>query len=292
MRFRGLILLLPLLLWIRPTQATSSPDQLKITFINVGQGDAILIQESSGFEVLVDGGRKAAGENVLTYLRQNEIAELEVMVATHADGDHIGGLIKVLEAEDISVGSVFFNGYPGDTDTWFEFSDAVTAEGLSLIPAQYPQSFSWAGINLKVLNPDHTLVDPDQNEASIVMAVEFDQLDALLTADIDADVESLLFNRTADFEAEILKVAHHGSKFSSSTQFLEKLSPHEAIISVGSNPYGHPALETISRLTNAGAHLWRTDYLGTVQMISDGRQYQMIPRLVFLPLSFHFIFSP
>jgi beta-lactamase superfamily II metal-dependent hydrolase len=287
-----LIVLLPLLLGIRTTLASIPSNQLTITFIDVGQGEAILVQNSSGFEVLVDGGRKSAGESVLTYLRQNGIDQLEVVIATHADSDHIGGLIRVIEAEDILVESVYFNGYPGDTNTWIEFSDAVTAEGLSLIPAQYPQDFSWGGISFEVLNPISGLVDPEQNEVSIVLAVEFSQINALLTADIDANVESMLLIRSVDLESEILKVPHHGSKLSSSSMFLQEVAPDEAIISVGSNQYSHPAPEVISRLKNIGAHLWRTDQMGTIQMISDGSQYRMLPRLVYLPISFSILLTP
>jgi beta-lactamase superfamily II metal-dependent hydrolase len=270
------------------SQAATRPGLIKLTFIDVGQGDSILIQNNSDFEILVDGGRKSAGENVLAYLRENGVDELEVMIATHADSDHIGGLIKVIEAKDILIGSVYYNGYPGDTHTWAEFSEAVAAAGLSLIPAQFPQTYSWGEINFEVLNPLSDLVEPEQNDVSIVLTVGYEQINALLTADIDADVESMLLSRSSDLEAEVLKIPHHGSKLSSSTLFLEEVNPDEAIISVGSNQYGHPAPEIISRLMNLGANVWRTDYLGTDQMISDDYKYSMIPRLSYLPLLFRF----
>lgn len=292
MRFRGLILLLPMLLGVRLSQASSSIDYLEITFADVGQGDSIMVSNGAGFEILVDGGRKSAGETLLNYLRENEISELEVIVATHADSDHIGGLIDVIEAEDISIGKVYYNGYPGITDTWNEFLDALADEGKSLVSAHYPQSYAWGGIQFEVLNPISGLVDPDQNEASIVLAVKYNQMDVLLTADIDAGVEMMLPTRSPDLDSEILKVAHHGSQYSTSDLLLQEVNPEQAIISVGTNPYGHPALEVLSRLTSIGAHVWRTDQLGTIRVISDGVRYEIFPKLVYLPLSFKPTFNP
>lgn len=292
MRYRGLILLLPLLWGVKLSQAPTSSGNLEMTFIDVGQGEAIMITNGAGFEILVDGGRKSAGEHVLNFLRANGIDELEIVLATHADSDHIGGLIEVIQAEDILIGSVFYNGYPGITDTWNEFLDAVVGKGKSLITAHYPQSYAWGDIQFEVLNPISGLVDPDQNEASIVLAVQYNQMDVLLTADIDAGVETVLPGRRPDLESEVLKIAHHGSKYSTSELLLQEVNPEQAIISVGANPYGHPAPEVISRLSAIGAKVWRTDQLGTIRMISDGVRYEMVPKLVYLPLSFKPIFNP
>ncbi len=114
----------------------------------------------------------------------------------------------------------------------------------------------------------------------------------LLPADIDFSVENQLSNRTVTLQADILKVAHHGSKFSTSQSFLQEVLPQEAVISVGPNPYDHPTIETLTRLANIGANIWRTDYVGTVLLTSNGESYEMLPKLTFLPLSFHTIFSP
>lgn len=292
MRIRGLLVLLPLLVGVTRSQAAVPAGKLTITFIDVGQGEAILIDNGSGFEVLIDGGRKSTGEIVLDYLRRTAVDEIEVVLATHADSDHIGGLIKVIEAEDIVIGSIYFNGYPGDTLTWAEFSTAAANDGLALIPAQYPDSFSWGGSSFKVLNPGPGLIDPEQNEASIVLDVDFGHFSTLLTADIDVSVETLLLSRGDDLDAEILKVAHHGSKHSTSVLFLQEISPNETIISVGPNPYGHPAPEIVSRIMQLGMRVWRTDHMGSIQVISDGNDYIMFPRLVYLPLSFRNLFPP
>ena len=108
------------------------------TFIDVGQGDAALLRDGEGFDVLIDGGKTSAGPTVLAVLRSLGITELDVMVASHADADHIGGLIDVLEADDIVIQQVLYNGYPGSTVTWSNFAAAVAADGLALTPAQSP----------------------------------------------------------------------------------------------------------------------------------------------------------
>ena len=292
MRLHRILILLPLLLGITTTNAEPSTSVMTIAFIDVGQGDAILIRDGNGFDVLVDGGRKSASDGLLEYMRQVDVDDLEVVLATHADSDHIGGLIAVLEAVDIPVESVYFNGYPGDTQTWTEFSKAVTSTGLSLNQAQFPDTYSWGGINVQVLNPLPSMVDPDQNKASVVLLLDYVQIAVLLPADIDSSVENQLSNRTVTLQADILKVAHHGSKFSTSQSFLQEVLPHEAVISVGPNPHDHPTIETLTRLANIGANIWRTDYVGTVLLSSNGESYEMLPKLTFLPLSFHTIFSP
>ena len=292
MRLHRILILLPLLLGLTPTNAEPSASVMTIAFIDVGQGDATLIRDGNGFDVLVDGGRKSASDDLLEYMRQVGVDDLEVVLATHADSDHIGGLIAVLEAVDIPVESVYFNGYPGDTQTWTEFSNAVTSIGLSLNQAQFPDTYSWGGINVQVLNPLPSMVDPDQNKASVVLFLHYAQIAVLLPADIDSSVENQLSKRTVTLQADILKVAHHGSKFSSSQSFLQEVLPHEAVISVGPNPYDHPTIETLTRLGNIGANIWRTDYVGTVLLTSNGESYEMLPILTFLPLSLHTIFSP
>jgi len=287
MRLFKLLILLPLLLGITPTKAEPSTPLMTIAFIDVGQGDATLIRDGNGFDVLVDGGRKSAGDDLLEHMRQVGVDDLEIVLATHADSDHIGGLIAVLQAVDIPVESVYFNGYPGDTQTWMEFSDAVTSTGLSLNKTQYPDTYSWGGLNVQVLNPMPGLIAPDQNKASVVLLIDYAQITVLLPADIDSSVEHQLSSRTVTLQAEILKVAHHGSNFSTSQSFLQEVLPQEAVISVGANAYDHPSIETLNRLSNIDANIWRTDYFGTILLTSNGESYEMLPKLTYLPLSFH-----
>jgi competence protein ComEC len=288
LRLLIIFILFPFIFQFSLTSAEPNPTLMTIAFIDVGQGDATLIRDGVGFDVLIDGGQKSAGELVLAYLRQVGVDDLEVVVATHADRDHIGGLIRIIEGDEFPIESVFYNGYPGDSQTWMEFEAAINAEGLSLTPAHYPFTFTWGGITAQVLNPLPNLIEPEQNEASIVLMIDYAQIATLLPADIDAEVEALLPGRTSKLQAEILKVAHHGSKYSTSQTFLQEVQPQEAIISVGLNPYGHPAPETLKRLKNIGTQIWRTDFAGTVLLTTDGESYHMLPHLSYLPLSFLF----
>jgi competence protein ComEC len=268
-----------------PALAEAGPDPLfQVAFIDVGQGDAILIRDGAGFDVLVDGGRPSSGSRVLDYLRQAGVDDLEALVATHADQDHIGGLIEVLDAPDIPVEAAFYNGYPGDTQRWLEFTAAVTGEGLELVPAQSPQSFSWGRMGVQVLNPPPGQPKPEQNDASVVLLLDFGEVEVLLTGDIEDRVEADLLESGAPLAAEVLKVAHHGSSSSSNAGFLSAVDPAAAIISTGKNPYGHPASAVLQRLGETGAEIFRTDFLGTILLTSDGTGYTLSPRPVFLPV--------
>lgn len=282
-RLRWVLIVLPALLVAAPTRSAALP-VVSIAFLDVGQGDATLLRDGNGYDILVDGGRKSAGGDLLDYLQGVGVDDLEVVLATHADSDHIGGLIALIESDTIPIENIYYNGYPGDTLTWQQFTDAATAEGLTLVPIQYPQLEQWGGFSVQVLNPASGLVDPEQNGASVVLKINYAQVTIILPADIDSGVEQLLPSRTPSLQAEVLKVAHHGSASSTSSQFLAEVQPEEAIISVGTNAYGHPAPETIARLLAIEADTWRTDLLGTILLTSDGSSYQISPRVIFLPV--------
>lgn len=134
---------------------------LRVSFIDVGQGDSILMRADNGFDALVDGGRPSAGPTVVAYLHQLGVDSLEVMIATHADSDHIGGLIDVLNTDNIEISQVLYNGYPGDTATWDDFAHAVQRRGISLMAAQFPAEYNWDTVTAHVLNPASGLSNPD-----------------------------------------------------------------------------------------------------------------------------------
>ncbi len=251
---------------------------MEIAFIQVGEGDAILVRDTNNFDVLIDGGKVSAGTDVLTYLQQEGVDDLEYMVATHADRDHIGGLIRVLEDGSIPVEQVLYNGYPGDTATWTDFTNAVFARGITLTVAQAPMTYTWGTSQAWVLNPLPGLTSPDQNDVSLVIALQHGSSRFLFTGDIPSQVENKLIQRGISLSADILKVAHHGSKYSSSAAFLEAVSPQDAVISVGPNAYGHPTPEVIARLEAVGSRIWYTSLNGTVRFSSDGGMISVTPQ--------------
>jgi competence protein ComEC len=260
-----------------------------VSFIDVGEGDAALIQNADGFNILIDGGKKTSASAVLSYLRNNGVETIHAMIASHPDSDHIGGLIPVLEATDITVEAVIYNGYPGDTQTWYEFAAAVNQEGLTLTTAQFPGELHWGSTSAYILNPPSGLVNPETNAASLVLLLDHYDVDTLFTGDIDGTVEAEIIARQTPIAADLLKVPHHGSNTGTSTELLAAVQPGDAIISVGPNSYGHPGAETLARLFESGAIIWRTDINGTILVTSsDGISYQVIPmfdfEVFFLPM--------
>jgi competence protein ComEC len=269
--------------------ANSQPYNIQVSFIDVGEGDSALIQNSEGYNILIDGGQISEGQTVLAYLRNNGVYSLSAVIASHADSDHIGGLISVLEATDISVDAVIYNGYPGDTQTWNEFALAVADEGLTLVPAQFPGELTWGMTTAYILNPLPGMVNPDTNEVSLVLLFDQLEIEYLFPGDIDSTVESEIIARGTPVAADILKVAHHGSNTSTSIEFLNAVQPFDSVISVGPNPYGHPGVETLGRLLTIGSNIWRTDIHGTILITSDdGYTYQVIPTstgvYIYLPM--------
>lgn len=258
--------------------AKSQTYSIQISFIDVGEGDAALVQNSDGYNILLDGGKASAGPTVLAYLRNNGVFSLDAMIVSHPDSDHIGGLITVLEATDITIDTVIYNGYPGDTQTWYDFATAVENEGLTLITAQFPGEIHWGTTTAYILNPISGLIHPDTNAASLVLLLDHDEVDTLFTGDIDGSVEAEIIARGTPIAADLLKVPHHGSDTGTSIELLNAVQPQDSMISVGPNPYGHPGMETLARLLESGTNIWRTDFHGTILVTSsDGTSYQVIP---------------
>ena len=230
--------------------------------------------------MLIDGGKPLAGPKVIDYLREQGVDEIDVMVATHAHKDHIGGLIEVLQETDIPVHQILYNGDSGDTEIWADFAEAVRDRRLTLTAAHYPMTYTWGTSTAYVLNPVSDLlelnqVNDSQNSKSIVILLDHADVEFLFTGDIGASVEAALLSRANPISAEILKVAHHGAGSSSTAPFLAAVSPAEVIISVGKNPSGYPSRETLDRLLAAGARIWRTDQTGTIVVLSDGISYSV-----------------
>jgi competence protein ComEC len=285
--FLFLVLCLASGLFASASASEAASTTLTAAFIDVGQGDSIWLHDSNNYDILIDGGKTTAGPTVLAYLRAHSIDDIDLMIVTHPDSDHVGGLIDILDATDIPVEQVMYSGYPGDTATWTDFTNAVANEGLTLATAQYPSEYTWGSTTAQVLNPVSGLSNPPTNDASVVVRLTHGSIKFMLPGDISSTIESQILVRSTDLTAQILKVAHHGSEYSSSAPFLAAVDPLEAIISVGDNTYGHPNPDTISRLLAAGARIWRTDQCGTIVVVSDGASYSVNSECnykIFLPL--------
>jgi competence protein ComEC len=264
--------------------APTAPFQ--VSFIDIGQGDSTLLR-SGDFAVLVGGGKPAAGPTVAAYLRQEGVPDVDVMLATHADSDHVGGLEDVV-ASGIPVREVLYNGYSGDTSTWYGFAKAVANQGLTLTAAQFGQTLEWGETAVYALNPLPGLANPEQNDVAVVLRVDHAAVHYLLPSDADSTVEAAIVARGTPVASQILKVGHHGSSYSTSAAFLAAVRPEQAVISVGPNSYGHPAAGTLQRLAAAGATVWRTDQNGTITISDDSASYivqaEHVAHALFLPL--------
>lgn len=203
-------------------------DTLRVSYIDVGQGDSIWLHASDGSDVLIDGGPRSAGPTVVAYLQSEGIDDIEVIVLSHGDADHVGGLIDVL-ASVIPVESVIYNGQHHSSATYQDFLTEMQNRGLTPTPAQVGQTHTWGPVNASVMNPQ-TVPTGDQNEDSVVLLVTYGDVEFLFTGDIGSTTEQTILSLGTPVAADVLKVAHHGSKYSSSASFLNAVGADVAII--------------------------------------------------------------
>jgi len=252
-----------------PEPTTPPTGELKVHFIDVGQGDAILI-DLEDTEILIDGGDRSPG--VTGYLNQYVDGPLEVMVATHPHADHIGGLIAVLDA--FKVDQVWHNGDASESKTYSDFMSCVNAEGAEVHTARLHDVIKAGELELYVHHPAN--LEGSTNNNSIVLHLAYGDIDFLFTGDAEQEAEGAMMMLSSVHlpEVEILKVGHHGSRTASSADFLAITSPEVAIYMAGvDNSYGHPHAETITALNAIGAQIYGTDVNGTIIVTTDGETY-------------------
>jgi beta-lactamase superfamily II metal-dependent hydrolase len=244
---------------------------ISVHFIDVGQGDAILIDDGTT-EILIDGGDKSSG--IADYLDEYVDGNLEIIIATHAHADHIGGLLPVLEKYHVE--QIWYDGYSYSSKTFTDFISASESENAAIHIAGRGDVISIGELALTVLNPDST--SDDLNNNSIVLAFKYGTVDFLFAGDAENESEaSMLLSPVVSVpDIEILKVGHHGSRTASSAEFLSVLTPEIAIyMAETGNSYGHPHTETIEALLNIGAQIYGTDTCGSIIITTDGETYKI-----------------
>lgn len=247
---------------VAATQAP--PDSFRVSFLDVGQGDAVLIQvppgdsSPSGYAILVDGG---PGSGVVDRLKESGVTRLDAIFPTHPDADHLSGLLPVLDA--FPVAAVFDAAPPSSSALYRDFLRSLEQKGAPYNVTRKGQSLAFGGLELRVLNPGDNMKENDSNANCMVMLASFEGLDILLTGDAEGEVLS-----TLDLpHAEVYKVPHHGSRDGAAASVLDRIRPEVAVVSVGDgNRYGHPTEQTLGALKEAGARIFRTDRQGTVRV--------------------------
>lgn len=264
-----------------PPPATVTPSAglpLTVAFLDVGQGDATLIRSPGGRTMLIDGGNSSqdADQVIIPALQRWGSQRLDIMVATHPDQDHIGGLERVIEA--MPVGQMVLTGQVHTTKTYEQLLTAIRDKKLAAVRAR-------AGTRLDldllltaaILGPtDEQVNSNDTNNASIVIRLSYGAIGFLFIGDAEEAEESTILRSGADVHAQILKLGHHGSRTSTSQEWLQAVSPQVGVISVGAdNRYGHPQPETLDLLARDRIKVYRTDQQGTITVVSDGSGYQV-----------------
>lgn len=255
------------------TEQTSSVYQngnLTVHFIDVGQGDSILV-EYAGKTMLIDAGEKNMGSTVSSYLKRQGISSLDYVVATHPHADHIGGLITILNGYNVN--NFIDSGVPHTSQTYEDMLTIIDSKNIPFHVAQRGEYINFApGVTVHILNPGKEQSD-DLNENSVVLKITYEDMSFLLMGDAGIEAETSIMNEGYDVNADILKVGHHGSTSASGQKFISAVSPDISVIQVGAgNNYGHPHTEILQRLQSISA-LYRTDYHGTISVTTDGSTY-------------------
>jgi len=262
-------------IWL--TLFSQTPDNiLKVHFFDIGQGDAIFIETPNQTQVLIDGG---PDKTVLEKLNQEMPLydrRIDLVILTHPDADHITGLVEVLNY--YQVGRILTSGLKKDTAIYQRWRNLIEEKNIPLTIAQTGQRFILQeGIVLNILWPEQSLIESSSknaNNVSIVGQLVYGQTEFLLTGDIEKEVEQRLLNQNWDLTSDILKVPHHGSKTSSSYNFLKAVNPQIAVISVGlNNRYGHPSQIVLDRLKEIV--VYRTDKDSDIRIVTNGVLFEV-----------------
>jgi competence protein ComEC len=251
---------------------------LKVNFFDVGQGDAIFIETPTRHQILIDGGPSSKIIEKLAREIPFWDRSIDLIILTHPEKDHITGLLEVLKRYEVE--NVLWTGIVRDIPEYKEWLNLIGKEKANVKIAKAGEKISCKNCKWKieVFYPFESLEGmefEDSNNTSIVSKLIFGDSSFLFTGDIYKDVEESLTLTSFDLNSKILKVAHHGSKTSSSEKFLEKVLPEIAVISVGENKYGHPNKETLEILEKYGIRVLRTDREGDIKIISDDTKYEV-----------------
>ncbi len=259
--------ILPLVISFVLLLASSLNARITITAIDVGQGDAVLIQHEA-YTVLIDGGRP---ENLVAdYLRDQDISLLHLVVATHAHADHVGGLAGVLNRKDVK--QVWYNGQTHTTLTFERFIDAIIESGAAYSEPSRGDTLALEDMTIQVLHPENSAADytGHLHDKNIVVRIVYGDFAAIISGDIEQAGELEILASGMDVSAQVLELGHHGSNTSSHPEWLKAVAPALAFWQAGAdNRYGHPHKEILKALSELGIPAIGTDTHGTIRIIAE-----------------------
>ena len=243
-----------------------SQEPLEVHYIDVGQGSATLIK-SGDHAMLIDAGDSDQGTKIQLYLTKQGVENLDYLVLTHPDADHIGGAPVIITK--FGIGQLFLSNYEKDNKTTQKVRDAMQYKGLTASDCQVGDTYTLGNASFTILAPVKEYAD--SNNASIALMVQNGNNRFLFTGDCEAEAEADLIASGADLSADVYLAGHHGSDTASSQAFMDAVSPTYAVISCGEgNSYGHPHAEVLNRFRSMGIQVFRTDEQGSVVAESDG----------------------
>ena len=251
------------------TSNTVLTDKLEVDFIDVGQADSILVSNKDE-TMLIDAGNNKNGNDVVKFIKEKGIAKINYLVGTHPHADHIGGLDDVINS-DLEIENVYMPKIQTNTKTFEDVLDSLKNKNLKVTAPKKGDTFKIGEANCEVMT-DSILDKENLNLSSIVIRLEFGENSFLFMGDAETENE-----KTINWpKTNVLKVGHHGSNTSSSQNFLNQVKPEYAIIMAGKdNSYGLPKQKILDRLNKIGAKIFRTDELGTITVISDGKTIEV-----------------
>jgi len=253
--------------------------RLRLHVIDVGQGDALLVQAPGGKTVLIDTGPAGARRTLLRYLRTHGVEKIDLLLHSHAHADHVGNTAAIIH--EFGVGMVLDPGFPHPAKAYARALAAIEAAGVPVRIARRGRTVRIGrGVTLSILAPEVPLLTgtrSDVNANSIVLRIDYGQVRILMTGDAEGETEArLLRHDRSALRAQVLKVAHHGSRFATHGPFIRAVSPALAVISAGvDNAYGHPAKKILGRLASHGVAVAITARDGHVLIETDGREVKL-----------------
>lgn len=257
------------------TPTGSAPNAtLDVLVIDVGQADSILVTMSTGEAMLIDAGDSSSKEAIFEELDERNISKIDFLVATHPHADHIGGMQSVIERYDI--GMIYMPDMTSESKTYKNLKQTIDDKDIPVTEAYAGEQFSLGAAQCTIVSPGKD-DDIDANNESVVIFLDYMDTECLFTGDMEEKAEEEVLADGYMIDADILKVAHHGSSTGTSEDFLDAVSPDYAVISCGEgNTYGHPHEQTLDMLSKYGLDPYRTDISGDILFTSDGHTIQVV----------------